>query len=781
MRTLIIYCLLLLSSLIATGQEVSGLLRQADNARRSGQYDKAISIYDGLIASVSTSTDTTLLFDCLSARAHCHKMLSNYNLALSDYNKALSLPAGISNKQSLLLNKSDLLLQMGQFKQAEELLEGLTINDGAKESVRINNLAAALIQQQKNDEACDLLGKIIDNTANDDELLATALQNRGFAYMELPGHARDAVCDLQAAVSLLSGARQYIARANLAAAQSLNGQYDEALINIDQVLIWQKRNLGTTHPDYIISIRKKAEILLLMDKKREAEQWFKMYYKAERDFVLRNFTIMTEQQRIDFWKKEKPLIGEMFSLETDCPEFLLDVALFRREVALLGAQDTARNMMKRLSVTGHNVRRALRGNEVAIDFVRYTKRNSATGMSDNYYGALVVHPATTKKAVEFVNLWSETELNSIRLANGKILHDAVRSSDRNDKDCIYTDSILADRIWKPLLSHIAHGSKVFFAPDGLLHILAIEYLPCESLKNKRIELSRVSTVSRLMERSGKSKPNVQFLVVGGLNYNQIDKSDLNEKRNSNHDAADYLSKHINNWNFPHLSATGDEVDSIGRIMLGAKVTFKQTEDDLKVDMSRYRWVHLSTHGYALQVDEPPLTQMMCDSVTFDWSLLASGIAFSGANVAHKFVGIEDGIISAREFCDMDLHKVEFVAMSACQTALGQTSDEGPAGLLRGLKKAGVGTVMASLWEVNDRGTQLLMEQFYRGVADGLSKSKALVAAQQWLRRLDVPIPVFNEATLTEEILPPDDPDYRTEKIYNAPYYWAPFILVDDIE
>ena len=66
--------------------------------------------------------------------------------------------------------------------------------------------------------------------------------------------------------------------------------------------------------------------------------------------------------------------------------------------------------------------------------------------------------------------------------------------------------------------------------------------------------------------------------------------------------------------------------------------------------------------------------------------------------------------------------------------------------------AGARTVVASLWNVNDRRTADLMESFYRGLAEGEPKADALRRAKlELLRR---------------------EPDL-------APKYWAAFILIGE--
>ncbi|MBA4761217.1 CHAT domain-containing protein [Sphingomonas sp.] len=52
-----------------------------------------------------------------------------------------------------------------------------------------------------------------------------------------------------------------------------------------------------------------------------------------------------------------------------------------------------------------------------------------------------------------------------------------------------------------------------------------------------------------------------------------------------------------------------------------------------------------------------------------------------------------------------------VILSACQTALGKTFDGGTYGVARGWISAGAGQVVASLWNVSDTATQLLMLHF----------------------------------------------------------------------
>jgi CHAT domain-containing protein len=79
--------------------------------------------------------------------------------------------------------------------------------------------------------------------------------------------------------------------------------------------------------------------------------------------------------------------------------------------------------------------------------------------------------------------------------------------------------------------------------------------------------------------------------------------------------------------------------------------------------------------------------------------------------------------------------------------------EGLLGLTRAFLYAGARSVLASLWDVSDRGTAELMERFYRRLAKGEAKDEALRAAQVEMVRARGP--------------------------RSHPFYWAGFQLMGD--
>lgn len=132
-----------------------------------------------------------------------------------------------------------------------------------------------------------------------------------------------------------------------------------------------------------------------------------------------------------------------------------------------------------------------------------------------------------------------------------------------------------------------------------------------------------------------------------------------------------------------------------------------------------------------------------------------------------------------------LNDVELVVLSACQTALGAPGQDGLEipGIAYYFLNNGAKTVMASLWNVNDASTSVLMQEFYSQLAAGteqerVSKAEALRRAQ--LRFLRGEIISSGDAERGIVGIRPRVPGNVSESEsgdLSHPFYWAPFILI----
>ncbi|WP_445634089.1 CHAT domain-containing protein [Nostoc sp. DSM 114161] len=93
--------------------------------------------------------------------------------------------------------------------------------------------------------------------------------------------------------------------------------------------------------------------------------------------------------------------------------------------------------------------------------------------------------------------------------------------------------------------------------------------------------------------------------------------------------------------------------------------------------------------------------------------------------------------------------IELLVLSACETATGDK--RAALGLAGVAVRSGARTTLASLWQVDDKSTAMLMREFYRQLKNNpaLSKSEALRRAQEFI----------------------------FQNYQEHPFYWAPYVLV----
>ncbi|MEM9245195.1 MAG: CHAT domain-containing protein, partial [Cyanobacteria bacterium P01_F01_bin.153] len=136
------------------------------------------------------------------------------------------------------------------------------------------------------------------------------------------------------------------------------------------------------------------------------------------------------------------------------------------------------------------------------------------------------------------------------------------------------------------------------------------------------------------------------------------------------------------------------------------------ETAIKQQLETANILHFATHGVVADSDR---------DIEGNWLALAGDSNDS-----------EDGKLTLTEIFNSKLN-AQLAVLSACNTVSGEVTGEGVLGLARAFLKAGVPTVVASLWQVPDKQTQLLMEAFYRELLAGETYADALRIAQLEVR------------------------------------------------
>ncbi|QZZ19734.1 CHAT domain-containing protein [Leptothermofonsia sichuanensis E412] len=137
------------------------------------------------------------------------------------------------------------------------------------------------------------------------------------------------------------------------------------------------------------------------------------------------------------------------------------------------------------------------------------------------------------------------------------------------------------------------------------------------------------------------------------------------------------------------------------------------------------------------------------------------------------------VVTLDEIKDLTLKNVALVVLSACETGLGGNLGNGEEilGLGYQFQRAGARAAIASLWQVDDGGTQVLMNAFYAALQKGMTEAQALQEAQKALITGDYTTVEGRRSDV--EIVDSRTGKPRTVSVdtLQHPYYWAPFILI----
>lgn len=397
---------------------------------------------------------------------------------------------------------------------------------------------------------------------------------------------------------------------------------------------------------------------------------------------------------IDRMKQEHSPIEEIQARirETDA----LQLAL-ARESAMKGVYTDF------LKYTSSDVVNALNHDEAAIEFVTL---DTGIFQGENLIAAVVVSKEFPTGIT--IPICSVNDLNNIINAKDKFTNDDYTAT-----------------IWSGIMQVAQGKKKIYFAPDGVLNNIGIEYLTINRIPiNDMINMSRLSSTKEIC-REHSSHPLQYAALFGNIDY-LGDAAEASDKRKYR------KTREAVGLSFATLENTGREISEIGNILkknvkkskifryTGEKASKAEflSQEELPINL-----LHIATHGK--YVDE--------GKVSDNDAMSRSILAFAGANL-YDNIAENEGIVTAAEIADMSLHDCDLVVLSACESGLGKLGNDGVFGLQRGFKNAGVNSLLVSLNEVADEVTADMMIAFYRNlVAPNASKQEAFKKAQSEIR------------------------------------------------
>ncbi|MFM7530062.1 MAG: tetratricopeptide repeat protein, partial [Nodosilinea sp.] len=310
--------------------------------------------------------------------------------------------------------------------------------------------------------------------------------------------------------------------------------------------------------------------------------------------------------------------------------------------------------------------------------------------------------------------------------------------DNPDHDPKPAAQTLYNYLIRPLEADLAAAGieTIIYAPDGPLR-----YVPLAALHDGNqwlIENYRVNNITARSLQDLDKDPNPIVDVLAGAFADQSLSYTIPVGRRSQ--------------TFQGLPFAGQEVAQLATTLTTTALFDSQfTWAAIRPKMNEFTVVHFATHA-AFVPGQPE------DS----FILFGSGEAPTLADIK-----------------TWNLANVDLVVLSACETGLGGVEGNGEEilGLGYQFQQAGARAVIASLWQVDDGGTQALINAFYRALRQGYSKVEALQRAQQALINDDLSFVGEPRGTTIRVVDARTGQPITLRGQSDHPYYWAPFILI----
>ncbi len=253
---------------------------------------------------------------------------------------------------------------------------------------------------------------------------------------------------------------------------------------------------------------------------------------------------------------------------------------------------------------------------------------------------------------------------------------------------------------------LLQDKKVRIIPDSYLN-----YLPFEALVTNPLQ-----------------ENNIRYLIedseIGYAYSNSFLKNTSDHNITDNISFIGFAPTSFEKYNLISLENSATEITNIKKYFTGEIFTNgNASKKHFLSALKEHTIIHLATHADAM------------DSIT-PW------VAFSDEKI------VLDELYLTKNNADL-------VVLSGCNTLKGkQETGEGVMSLARGFFHSGAKSVISSLWNVDDRSTAFIMNDFYKNLKDKKTKSQALREAK---------LSYLKNSSLSER----------------SPHFWATFVLLGD--
>jgi len=702
---------------------------------RQSQYPKAIEFYEEALEMAKKEKENVNITAILSNLALVNSKLNRYEQAIDFYQKVLQ--NNPPNKATILTYIGAISRYLEEFSKAlnfyQQALE-IYEQDGDRLNIAttLDNIGIIYREQEKYSQALEYHQQAlaIREELGDREGKSTSLHNIGIVYRESGKHSESLEFLTHTLIldrELKNKNRERITLADLGKLLAKNNQPELAII-------FYKQSINITE-----KIRKDLEVLPIEEQKAYVDGSISEIYRNLANLLLDKKRAIESQQILDFLKVQEVFeyLGGIKSDDEKSNKIILlkqEKKFIEKHTNLLdeiGKNDEQdRDISLEKLVTIHDFIRSEKITEIKSEIKKKAKSQRLTPemlvllqaelKEHKKENAVVLYPLILEDRLELILVTANSapvhrtvlvnreEFERVLFQFRIGLIDRREVNDISDSKAAKAGLKLYNWLIKPIENDLKRVKTIVYAPDGKLRYIPLAALyDGEKWLAEKFKVNNITAASIMDLTPRRRNRNIRILA-GALTEGNYSFS-IGRKK----------------FEFEGLPFAGVEVEKLGTIFPQTKKLLGDdfTKQFMELRMGSHSLIHFATHS-----------------------------AFVSGSPEDSFILYGDGeLASLREVEKWNLKGVELVVLSACDTGKGKQLGDGSEILGFGyqMQAAGAAASIATLWQVDDRGTSEFMNDFYTALRSGRNKTRAIQKSQ---------IAMINSE-------------------YNHPYYWAAFVLI----
>ncbi|MTJ07476.1 CHAT domain-containing protein [Anabaena sp. UHCC 0204] len=704
-----------------------------------GEYDRALSTYQQALKLAQKHRIGSEVKN-INAIGNIHYRLKKYDLALEFYEQALSKVKGIKNKKDKKFleawtfhNMGIVYLDQGKYELSLKFLQqGLTIvkslGDKLSQGVMLDSVGKVYFQQGKYESAWNsyqqslIIVQEIGHKAGE----AKVLNNIGY-LLEKQNQPELAIVFFKQSVNVREAIRNNIKGLPQEQQQSYTETIAEDYRHLADLFLQNNRVLEAQQ---VLDLLKVQELADYLKDVRGSNNNIQGITERTQEQEIRKGIAVKIDQAISQGKELALLENITINKRTE-----------QQKQRIIELRKSEQEITKQFEtfLKSPQVQEWIAQLQQTSQGQSFNLNADATTLQDNLrkiqQDAVIIYPLVLGDRLELILISPYTpplrrtvpvkreEFNRV-IAE---FRSTVTTPTRNPK-------IPAQKLYnwliKPLEADLAQAKTktIIYAPDGQLR-----YIPLAALHDGKqwlVERFRINNITAISLTDLNTKPQNQLNVLAAAFT----------KGNYSFKAGDQ------EFNFSGLPFAGREVETLAQTIPNTtKLLDQQFTKDIVFQMNDYSIVHLATHA-----------------------------AFTLGQPEESFILFGNGDrITLQDIKNWRLPNVDLVVLSACATGLGERLGDGREILGFGyqMQQTGARAAIASLWSVDDGGTQVLMNAFYAVLKQGnITKAEALRQAQ-------IALITGNYANIGQQRGISDNLPSQMSNELSHPFYWSPFILV----